>query len=172
MYNYTNQRILLVTEADGEVLGTVEPHEGFNIRSKKQAERDKTYKPIVKKEIRSEFVKYQLNDTEIADKFRDYPEAYFAFLKMLHYLEIGSNLLKKKGKPYKASDLADELKVVRQTAYAYIKKMKEVDLIRKVEVVGQGQFFAVNPYYFMKGDKLPDYIIDLFPKPKIKKENN
>ena len=69
---------------------------------------------------------------------------------------------KQNGKKYKVSDLAKDMNITRQTAGLHFKKLKDANIIAEVDMGKKGTFWAINPYYYLYGDGVPERIAKLF----------
>jgi hypothetical protein len=172
--NKTGQDIRLVTNKDGEYLPLCIP-DGYSIEALSPAQilRRKMYKQKTYKVVQGEFCKMYIRTRELADKFKDYPEAFISINYLIDYIEPESNILIKNKRSWIKDDLAKDMGVSRQTAYRYIDKMVEVHLIKQITILGKGKVWVVNPYYFQNGGETITEIVTAFPKPpKAKKDEN
>lgn len=170
MLNDTGQRLFIVTEQDGEVLFKVENGESVNVRSVAQTKNDRFYSPKSKINIRGKFIKVMDREKEVVDMFIKSPTTYLALNVMKRYIVANSNVLLKGGKKYKCIDLAEDLGITRQMASIHINKLKECNLIAEIET-NKGKLLAINPYYYFRGDEVPDNIAELFSQsPDIEKQ--
>ena len=160
MINNTGQRLIVFTEQDGEVLMKIGENEKLIVRSVAQTENDKTYSP--KKKITGGFKKVMDAEEMVVDLLADSPSTYWALNKMKRYLRINENTLVKDGKKYKVSDLAKDMNITRQTAGLHFKKLKETNIIAEIDMGKKGTFWAINPYYYLYGDGVPEKIAKLF----------
>lgn len=164
MINGTGQKLLIITEQDGEILFKVEKDEIINIRSKLQAKNDKFYSPKIKIN-KGRFIKVMFKEEEVVKKFIKSPSTYLALNIMKKYLVTNYNVLTKNGKKYKCVDLAKDMGITRQSASIHIKRLEKENLIAEVST-NKGILFAINPEYYLVGDEVPQIILDAFNKNK------
>lgn len=67
----------------------------------------------------------------------------------------------KGNKKYKGTDLAKDLGITRQCASLHLQKLKKVNAIAEIKTAN-GIFWAINPRYYISGDKIPKAIYKLF----------
>lgn len=169
--NDTGQPIKLVTAKDGEILSYDIP-EGYVYERISPAEvlRRKLYRKPIYKPIQGQFVKMFISTKQLAEKFKDYDEAFRAITYIIEYIQPKSNILMKGERKWQKDDLAKDMGVSRQTAYRYIDKMIEERLIKQVFILGKGKVWVANPYYFENGTETIEEVLEVFPKPR-KEEN-
>lgn len=166
MINDTGQKLLIVTENDGEILFKVEKGETLNIRSVKQTNSDKYYSPMIEINKGKRFIKTMVvEESKIIEKLKDFPSVYMALNVMKKYLVKNYNVLLKNDKKYKIVDLAEEMGVSRQMASIYIKKLKELNLVAEIET-NKGKVYAINPSIYFNGNEIPQRVYDIFENPK------
>lgn len=166
MINDTGQKLLIVTENDGEILFKVEKGETLNIRSVKQTHNDKYYSPMIEINKGKRFIKTMIvEENEVIEKLKNLPSVYMALNIMKKYLVKNYNVLLKNDKKYKIVDLAEEMGVSRQMASIYIKKLKELNLIAEIET-NKGKVYAINPNVYFNGNEIPQRVYDIFVNPK------
>lgn len=163
MVNTTGQRLLVVTEEDGEVLFGIKPGESLNIRTEKQTENDKFFALNIKVQITGNFIKNMDKERELIDALREYPSTYMALNIMKQYLVKDYNVLLKENKKYKIVDLARDMGITRQGAAAHINKLKELDVVAEIDT-NKGKLFCINPYYYYRGKHVSKAVVDLFDK--------
>lgn len=168
MINKTGQRLLIVTEQDGEVINFVNEGETVNVRTKKQTEQDKFFSQKVKLTT-GRFIKVMEKEKEVINKLVKYPSTYFALSILKCYIQFNTNLIMKDWKKYRCIDLANEMGITRQMASIHLKRLQEFNLIAEVPT-NRGMFWAINPKYYRKGDELPKIVYDTFQKKIIVKE--
>lgn len=165
--NDTGQPIILITKEDGVVLG-VEIPKGYSVDMLSQAEvlRRKLYKPAKYKSIQGQFVKMFTTTKQLAEKFKDYDESFRAITYLIEYIQPKSNILMKGERKWQKKDLADDMGVKRQTAYRYIDKMIEEQLLKQITILGKGKVWVANPYYFENGEDTIEEVVATFSKPR------
>lgn len=163
MINKTGQRLLVVTENDGEILFSIEEGQSINVRSNAQAENDRHYSPKTKVNLRGRFTKVMESEKSIVDRFVDCPAVYMALSIMRRYIVPNYNVLMKNGKKYKYVDLAEDMRITRQMASKYVARLKQENIVAEVQT-NKGKLLAINPMYYCKGDEVPQAIIDVFKK--------
>lgn len=159
--NDTGQKLLIVSEADGEILNIINENEKVIIRRGKQPTADKYYSPKVK--IKGRFIKVMDDERFILDEFIDCPMSYLAINYMKRYLVPNYNVLMKNGKKYKCNDLAEDMKITRQRASHHIKILKQKNIIAEVET-NKGKLLAINPEFYCASEEVPERIVRLFKK--------
>ena len=164
MINNTGQKLIVVTEQDGEVLFKIENGESLNIRSVQQTKNDKYYSPKIKINIKGRFTKVMDKEKEIVDKLIKFPSTYIALSIMRRYIVPNYNVLMKDGKKYKCVDLAQDMNITRQMAAKHIAKLKQENILSEIET-NKGKLMVLNPYYYFKGDEVPKLVLDAFDKP-------
>ena len=168
MINKTGQRLLVVTEQDGEVINFVNEGETINVRSKKQTEQDKFYAQKVKLNA-GRLITVMEKEKEVIKKLVKYPSTYFALSILKCYIQFNTNLIVKEGKKYRCIDLANEMGITRQMASIHLKRLEELNFIAEVPT-NRGMFWAINPNYYRKGDEIPKLVYDAFQNKIIVKE--
>lgn len=165
--NDTGQPIELVTKKDGELVG-IEVPKGWTTEFLSPAEilRRKFYRPLVYKPIQGKFVKMFISTKQLAEKFKDYDEAFRAIPYIVEYIQPKSNILMKGERKWQKQDLACDMGVKRQTAYRYLDKMIEEQLLKQIMILGKGKVWVVNPYYFENGEDTIEEVINAFSKPR------
>lgn len=171
--NDTGQPINLVTKKDGEIM-SIEIPEGYYFEQMSPAEvlRRKFYRKPIYKPIQGQFVKMFISTKQLAEKFKDYDEAFRAITYIIEYIQPKSNILMKGERKWQKDDLAKDMGVSRQTAYRYIDKMIEERLIKQIFILGKGKVWVANPYYFENGTETIEEVINAFPKPRVEKKDN
>lgn len=165
--NDTGQPISLVTNKDGEYLGIDIP-ECWTAELLSPAEilRRKFYRQLVYKSVQGKFVKMFVSTKQLAEKFKDYDEAFRAITYLIEYIQPKSNILMKGERKWQKDDLSKDMGVSRQTAYRYIDKMVEEQLLKQIVILGKGKVWVVNPYYFENGEDTIEEVINAFSKPR------
>ncbi|NCD07321.1 MAG: HTH domain-containing protein [Spirochaetia bacterium] len=165
MINDTGQKLLIITENDGEILFSVEKGETLNIRSVRQTNNDKFYSPMIEINKGKRFIKTMvIEEKNVIKKLKDFPSVYMALNIMKEYLVKNYNvLLKADGKKYKINDLAEEIGVSRQMASRYIKKLKELNIVAEIDT-NKGKVLAINPSIYFNGSEIPQRVYDIFNK--------
>lgn len=161
MVNDLGQKLLVITEQDGEILFEVNENESVNIRSEKQTKNDKYYSPPIK--IKGRFIKTMWNEKEVVDMLIKFPATYLALGVMKRYIVSNYNVLLKDGKKYKGVDLARDLGVSRQSASSHIAKLKELNILAEVKT-NKGVLYCINPKYYLMGDSVPENVEKAFEK--------
>lgn len=164
--NDTGQPIQLVTKKDGEVM-LVEIPEGYYYERISPAEvlRRKFYREPSYKPIQGKFVKMFYSTKQLAEKFKKHDEAFRAISYIIEYIKPKTNILMKGDRRWQKDDLAKDMGVTRQTAYRYIDKMIEEQLIKQITILGKGKVWVANPYYFENGENTIEEVISAFAKP-------
>ena len=163
MVNNTGQRLLVVTEQDGEILFGIKQGESLNVRSVKQTKNDKYFASTIKVNIKGTFVKAMDKEKEVIEMLKKYPSTYLAVNIMKRYLVKDYNVLLKDNKKYKAVDLAKDMDISRQSAGVHIAKLKELNLLGEVET-NKGRLFCLNPRYYLRGECASQAVVDVFDK--------
>lgn len=163
MVNNTGQRLLVVTEKDGEILFGIKQGESLNVRSVKQTKNDKYFANTIKVNIKGTFVKAMDKEQEVIEMLKKYPSTYLAINIMKRYLVKDYNVLLKDNKKYKAVDLAKDMGISRQSAGVHIAKLKELNLLGEVDT-NKGRLFCLNPHYYLRGECARQAVVDVFDK--------
>lgn len=170
MINNTGQRLLVVTEQDGEILFGIKQGESLNVRSVKQTKNDKYFANTIKVNIKGTFVKVMDKEQQVIEMLKKYPSTYLAINIMKKYLVKEYNVLLKDNKKYKAVDLAKDMEISRQSAGVHIAKLKELNLLGEIET-NKGRLFCLNPYYYLRGEKASEQVVKLFDDNAKKNKN-
>ena len=161
MVNNTGQRLIVVTEEDGEILFKVNQNESFTIKSEKQLKRDKLFAQMVS--VKGRFIKSMDKEKEIVDLLLDSPSTYMAISIMKRYIITNYNVLIKDGIKYRVQDLANDMKISRQMASSHIKKLKDINVLGEIET-DRGRLLCVNPRYYCRGEEIPKSVYEVFNK--------
>lgn len=161
MINDTGQDLYIITEQDGEILFKISGGEKFTIRSVAQTKRDKYYSPKVK--LKGRFIKTMDKEKELTELLLDSPSTYLAINIMKRYIVTNYNVLIKDGLRYGVQDLADDMKISRQMASNHISKLKKLNVLNEIKT-DRGKLFVINPYYYFRGEEIPQRVLDLFDK--------
>lgn len=81
---------------------------------------------------------------------------YFCF-----YIESGTNYIIKNNKPLTIRDTAEDLNLSRNSISKYFKRLEELEFIKKVRI-NYGFCYVLNPFYFLKGEKISLAVYKLF----------
>ena len=100
------------------------------------------------------------NDEDVVNQLIKYPSTYIAISILRRYM-CSDNVVRKGNRRFRCNDLAKELGVSRQMANIHLKRLREINVIKDVEINGV-DFVAINPYYYFRGDEIPDNIAELF----------
>lgn len=165
--NDTGQELILVKGKDGELYGLEIP-KGYIMKcfSPSEVLRNKLYRQLVYKPIQGKFVKMFVSTKQLAEKFKDYDEAFRAITYLIEYIQPKSNILMKGERKWQKDDLSNDMGVSRQTAYRYIDKMVEEQLLKQIVILGKGKVWVANPYYFENGEDTIEEVINAFSKPR------
>lgn len=163
MVNNTGQRLLVVTEQDGEILFGIKQGESLNVRSVKQTKNDKYFSNTIKVNIKGTFVKVMDREDEVIEMLKKYPSTYLAINIMKKYLVKEYNVLLKDNKKYKAVDLSRDMGISRQSAGVHIAKLKELNILGEIDT-NKGRLFCINPYYYLRGEKASEQVAKVFDK--------
>lgn len=165
--NETGQPVVLVTLKDGELVGIEIPKDwSGEFLSSAEILRRKFYRQLIRKPIQGKFVKMFISTKQLAEKFKDYDEAFRAITYLIEYIQPKSNILMKGERKWQKDDLSKDMGVSRQTAYRYIDKMIEEQLLKQITILGKGKVWVVNPYYFENGEDTIEEVINAFSKPR------
>lgn len=168
-----DQNVYLITEEDGEWIGTIDKGNEITTRSPKQQENDKTFSPFININSEERFLKLiTANLSKLLKETRKSQSTFFAFSVMIPYIRKNSNYLVKSDDTYfTIKDLADEMGVSRQMAYLHIKKLKSLNVIAEKQTK-QGKVLVVNPYYACASKTIRRDIVDLFETTKATFRND
>ena len=162
MNKNVGEKLHLIASETGECIDTINAEDRIIIRRKGQVENDAYWSPLVK--LPDKFIKTMEREDDIVDLLKENSAIYLALNKMKKYLQINQNTLMKNGRKYKTSDLADDLKICRQTASLYIKKLKELNIVAELDNGKKGKFLVINPKYYLAGSGVPAKTLKLFDK--------
>lgn len=140
-----------VIDINGEIMDTIKNGDEYTIKTKERAERDANYVYNASEKIEVNFTKFVENNVFrllINNKGLALP-----LLALSHRVQPKTNILTFKGKRYGATHLAQDLRVSRQMAHRYIKRLKFLGVIKDM-TINKKQFLVVNPYLLHKGDKI------------------
>ena len=169
MIKQAESNLLLIEERTGELKEKIREGESYNVRSRKQTMLDKNYSPR-QKVFYGRFIKVMLREDELEDYFRNSLRTYYILNKLKNKAEFNSNLIKKNGKKYTITEMANDFGISRQMMHRYINKLRQCNLVADV-LIGNEKYLVINPKYFLNGDELPENIIKLFDGKDIKLGN-
>lgn len=115
----------------------------------------------IKENTSKQYVKAFPKEIELVKSLQNCPATFFALCILKLHLQKGTNLVMKGNKKYKGTDLAKDLGITRQCASLHLQKLKKVNAIAEIKTAN-GIFWAINPRYYISGDKIPKEIYKLF----------
>jgi predicted transcriptional regulator len=140
-----------IVDINGEIMDTIKNGDEYIIKTKERVERDANYVYNATEKIDVNFTKFVENN--VFRLLQNNKSLALPLLALSHRIQPKTNILILKGKRYGATHLAQDLNVSRQMAHRYIKKLKELNVIKNLSF-NKKQFLVVNPYLFHKGDRL------------------
>lgn len=115
----------------------------------------------IKENKSKQYVKAFTNEIELIKSLKHSPATFFALCVLKLHLQKGTNLVVKGNRKYKCTDLANDLGTTRQNAGLHLQKLKKIKAIAEIKTAN-GIFWAINPRYYIYGDKIPKAIYELF----------
>ena len=141
----------IIVDTNGEIIDKVRRGEVYTIKTEKQVENGANYLYSITEKINEPFVK--LIGANVIRILRKNDGLALPLLILSQRIEPTTNVLLKDGKRYGAVHLAKDLKITRQMAHRYLRKLKELGAVKDVKI-RKKNFLVVNPYLFHKGNKV------------------